>query len=86
MVRFRPIGLSTRSPFGPISLVVAQKRPAHQRQMETTVITDPTMRLLADHVPVTLLMDLMAPPNSHEVFDLEGGEADWLSALNRSAA
>ena len=48
--------------------------------------TDPTMRLLADHVPVTLLMDLMAPPVSREVLEAEGGDADWLANLGRSAA
>ena len=48
--------------------------------------TDPTMRLLADHVPVTLLLDLLTPPNSREVLETEGGEADWLAGLNRSAA
>lgn len=47
---------------------------------------DPTMRLLADHVPVTLLMDLLVPPNSREVLALEGGEADWLANVDRSAA
>jgi hypothetical protein len=50
------------------------------------VTTDPTMRLLADHVPVTLLMDLVAPPDSREVFDNEGGNANWLAGLNRTAA
>jgi hypothetical protein len=44
------------------------------------------MRLLADHVPVTLLMDLVAPPDSREVFDHEGGSADWLASLTRTAA
>jgi hypothetical protein len=53
---------------------------------ETAVTTDTTMRLLADHVPVTLLMDLMAPPVSSEVFETEGGSADWLAEFNRSAA
>ena len=48
--------------------------------------TDPTMRLLADHVPVTLLMDLMAPPVSREVLEAEGGDAGWLANLDRSAA
>ena len=48
--------------------------------------TEPTMRLLADHVPVTLLMDLMAPPNSREVLENEGGEADWLAGLSATAA
>ena len=47
--------------------------------------TDPTMRLLADHVPVTLLMDLLAPPNSREVLDAEGGDAEWLGR-DRTAA
>lgn len=44
------------------------------------------MRLLADHVPVTLLMDLVAPPDSHEVFEAEGADAEWLAFLSRSAA
>jgi hypothetical protein len=44
------------------------------------------MRLLADHVPVTLLLDLLAPPDSREVLDTEGGEADWLAGLSRTAA
>ena len=48
--------------------------------------TDPTMRLLADHVPVTLLMDLMAPPNSREVLEAEGGDAAWLAGLSATAA
>ena len=48
--------------------------------------TETTMRLLADHVPVTLLLDLLAPPDSHEVFDAEGGEADWLAGLSVTAA
>ena len=48
--------------------------------------TDPTMRLLADHVPVTLLMDLLSPPDSHEVLDTEGGDADWLAGLSATAA
>ncbi len=47
---------------------------------------EPTMRLLADHVPVTLLLDLFAPPDSNEVFDTEGGEADWLAGLSATAA
>ena len=48
--------------------------------------TEATMRMFADHVPVTLLMDLVAPPDSHEVFDTEGGEADWLAGLSATAA
>jgi hypothetical protein len=44
------------------------------------------MRLLADHVPVTLLLDLLTPPDSHEVFETEGGEADWLAGMSATAA
>lgn len=47
--------------------------------------TDPTMRLLADHVPVTLLVDLLAPPNSREVLDAEGGDAEWLGQVRTAA-
>jgi hypothetical protein len=62
------------------------EQTAHRSSEETAVTTDPTMRLLADHVPVTLLMDLMAPPDSREVLDNEGGEADWLAGLSATAA
>ena len=48
--------------------------------------TDPAMRLFADHVPVTLLMDLVAMPDSREVFDAEGGDANWLADLHVNAA
>ena len=44
------------------------------------------MQLLADHVPVTLLLDLLAPPDARELFSAEGGDANWLANLNRSAA
>jgi hypothetical protein len=44
------------------------------------------MRLLADHVPVTLLLDLLTPPDSREVLDTEGGDAGWLAGLRRTAA
>lgn len=62
------------------------QKPAYHVPEETAVTTDPTMRLLADHVPVTLLMDLLVPPNSREVLDSEGGEADWLAGLSATAA
>jgi hypothetical protein len=35
-------------------------------------------RLLESGVPVTLLLDLVAPPNAREVYATEGGAADWL--------
>lgn len=47
---------------------------------------DTMMQMLADHVPVTLLLDLLAPPDAREVFSTEGGDAEWLANLNRSAA
>jgi len=38
------------------------------------------MRLLAQRVPVTLLLDLLAPPNAEELYAAEGGaRVDWLS-------
>jgi hypothetical protein len=49
-------------------------------------VPEKMMQMLADHVPVTLLLDLFAPPNAQELFSAEGGEADWLANLNRSAA
>jgi hypothetical protein len=44
------------------------------------------MDLLAAHVPVTLLLDLAAPPDADEVYVTEGGTADWLQALSHTAA
>ena len=44
------------------------------------------MRLLAERVPVTLLLDLLAPPDAKEMFSIEGGEASWLGGLRASAA
>ncbi|MBV9293293.1 MAG: hypothetical protein JO222_12645 [Frankiales bacterium] len=44
------------------------------------------MTLLAAGVPVSLLLDLAAPPNAVELYAVEGGDADWLSGLRRGAA
>ena len=44
------------------------------------------MQLLAERVPVTLLLDLLAPPNAKELFSTEGGNADWLAGLRVTAA
>ena len=44
------------------------------------------MHLLAARVPVTLLLDLLAPPDAGDMFSIEGGEADWLAGLRASAA
>ena len=39
------------------------------------------MRLLAQRVPLTLLLDLLAPPNAEELYATEGGaRLDWVSA------
>ena len=47
---------------------------------------DMVMGLLAAGVPVTLLLDLAAPPDAGEVYTVEGGEADWLQNVSRGAA
>jgi hypothetical protein len=44
------------------------------------------MQMLAARVPVTLLLDLLAPPDAHEVFSTEGGDAEWLAGLRAAAA
>jgi hypothetical protein len=40
---------------------------------------DAVLRLLSEHVPITLLIDLLAPPRTREVYVAEGGRADWLA-------
>ena len=39
---------------------------------------EPVMRLLRGRVPVTLLVDIAEPPDAEQVYEIEGGEADWL--------
>jgi hypothetical protein len=39
---------------------------------------EPMMRMLRGRVPVTLLVDIATPPDADEVYEVEGGEADWL--------
>jgi hypothetical protein len=51
-----------------------------------TTQDDQVMSLLAARIPVTLLLDLAAPPNASEMYELEGGSADWLQALRHTAA
>lgn len=36
------------------------------------------MQLLADGVPLTLLIDLATPPHSRELYREEPAETDWL--------
>ena len=35
------------------------------------------MRLLEQRVPLTLILDLMAPPDAHELYAREGVSPDW---------
>jgi len=39
----------------------------------------PMMRLLEQRVPLTLILDLVAPPNAEELYAVEGGRTDWLA-------
>jgi hypothetical protein len=39
---------------------------------------DRMMHMLAEGVPVTLLLDLLRPPEADEMYVVEGGSADWL--------
>ena len=47
---------------------------------------DTMMRMLSNHIPITLLLDLLAPPDAREVYSTEGGDTEWLAGLRRSAA
>ena len=39
------------------------------------------MRLLEQRVPLTLLLDLLAPPNAEELYATEGGgRLEWVSS------
>ncbi|HEU5033708.1 MAG TPA: hypothetical protein VFT62_03015 [Mycobacteriales bacterium] len=44
------------------------------------------MAMLTDGVPVTLLLDLLCPPDAAEMYLNEGGAADWLQQLHVGAA
>jgi hypothetical protein len=43
------------------------------------------MRLLAQRVPLTLMIDLVAPPNSEELYAVEGASPDRVLASARAA-
>lgn len=43
------------------------------------------MRLLTERVPVTLLLDLLAPPDAEELYRIEGG-GDWWERSEPAAA
>jgi hypothetical protein len=36
------------------------------------------MRLLAQRVPLTLILDLVTPPNAEELYAVEGARTDWI--------
>lgn len=56
-------------------------------RMEDAVnTTERMMELLAARVPVTLLLDILSPPDTAEVFRREGGDAAWLREAHTSAA
>jgi len=50
----------------------------------TLAITDDELttglQLLEAGIPLTLLLDLASGPQSHDLYDSEPGEADWLEA------
>jgi hypothetical protein len=43
------------------------------------------MRLLTERVPVTLLLDLLTPPDAAEIYRVEGG-GDWRLRAEPAAA
>jgi len=44
------------------------------------------MTLLGAGVPVTLLLDLLSPPDADELLVREGGVADWLDNARHDVA
>jgi hypothetical protein len=44
------------------------------------------MNMLAAGFPVTLLLDLVTPPDAGEVYASEGGDADWLDPVRSAVA
>lgn len=47
---------------------------------------DRFMSLLAAGIPVTLLLDICAPPDADEIYVTEGGDAGWLPTLHVGVA
>jgi hypothetical protein len=54
--------------------VTDQDRSAESGQREF----DLALRLLAEGVPLSLLIDLATPPHSREIYRAELDEAEWL--------
>jgi hypothetical protein len=47
-------------------------------QSDRTTHTDEALKLLSAGVPLSLLLDLATAPDSHQVYDREPGDVDWL--------
>jgi len=75
-----PDWVNIRSTEGPIT------KATFPRMEDSVTTNEQVMQLLADRVPVTLLLDLLATPDAAEVFRTEGGDADWLAGLRVAAA
>ena len=43
------------------------------------------MRMLTERVPLTLLLDLVSPPDAEELYHVEGGAAEWLRGGSMTA-
>ena len=56
--------------------------------MTMTPSSAPVMDLLSEHVPLTLLIDLLPAqgPHSEEIYADEGGDAAWLPPLLRAVS
>ncbi len=60
---------------------LASPDPYPSRELDLPVLTHRTADLLRDHVPLSLLIDLVDErgPRSEVVYTAEGGDAAWLT-------
>lgn len=49
-----------------------------QERSSRHVLSATTMRMLQQRVPLTLLLDLAAPPDANELYAAEGARFEWL--------
>lgn len=65
-----------------MAVLVANRR-GYDRLMADDVdhegVLDRAMKLLANGIPLTLLIDLATPPHSRAVYREEPGDVDWIS-------
>jgi len=76
-----PMPMSTRTPRQETTVDPLTRTDPHPvRELDLPVLTHRTADLLRDHVPLTLLLDLVeaSGPRSAVRYADEGGEADWL--------